>query len=107
MNISPKRDVDGAQILIRCMQMVELDNKLEKNQQPGDATKAPKYGQTEMMDSEMPKLDIKIGEHEVTSDGHRIMKDGEIQTIKIDKNKRNLQVAIINEQSKVEKDIND
>ena len=35
MNISPKRDVDGAQILIRCMQMVEIDNKLEKNQQPG------------------------------------------------------------------------
>ena len=106
MNISPKRDVDGAQILIRCMQMVEIDNKLEKNQQPGDATKAPKYGQTEMMDSEMPKLDIKIGQHEVTSDGHRIMENGEIQTIKIDENKRKLQVARIKEQNNEEKDRN-
>ncbi len=82
MNVNP---VEGNKIIINCSGIQAKDNKLEKGQKNGDATKVISYASVEILDIQMPTIDSKVSTHEV----------------KIDKEKskrRQIQLAIMKEQ---------
>lgn len=100
MNTSPKRDIESTKTVISFMAMAALENTLKKGQKNGDATKAIANASLEVTDIQMPKIDAKVGEHEVSLDGYRKLPDGQRDKIKINKKDREMQLARIAEQNK-------
>ena len=91
MNISPKRDIEGAAI-------APLTNTLDKEQKNGDGTKVIASGEFSIVRSEVPVIDTKTENNIVTSDGRRQLADGTIMKINISDKRRDLQKAIMVEQ---------
>lgn len=87
-----RTNVDGVQAKIVCMNMLALENKLEKGQKNGDATKVITSGEISEMNVLMPSIDTKVTTHEVKS-------TKEMET------RRKLQKAIIREQTASREDI--
>lgn len=98
MNTSPRTDVKGAKTLITCMTMQANQNKLEKGQKTGDATKAISKGKIEVVGIQMPIVEMQVSTHEVNPEGFRILPNGEIERTKINKKDREMQLARIAEQ---------
>lgn len=98
MNISPKRDIEGAKTDITVMAIVPLTNTLDKEQKNGDGTKVIASGEFSIVRSEVPVIDTKTENNIVTSDGRRQLADGTIMKINISDKRRDLQKAIMVEQ---------
>ena len=91
MNISPKRDIEGAKTDITVMAIAPLTNTLDKEQKNGDGTKVIASGEFSIVRSEVPVIDTKTENNIVTS-------DGTIMKINISDKRRDLQKAIMVEQ---------
>jgi hypothetical protein len=98
MNISPKRDIEGAKTDITVMAIAPLTNTLDKEQKNGDGTKVVASGEFAIVRSEVPVIDTKTENNIVTSDGRRQLADGTIMKINMNEKRRELQKAIIAEQ---------
>ncbi|MFQ9264577.1 MAG: hypothetical protein ACLR44_05740 [Clostridia bacterium] len=98
MNISPKRDIEGAKTDITVMAIAPLTNTLDKEQKNGDGTKVVASGEFAIVRSEVPVIDTKTENNIVTSDGRRQLADGTIMKINISDKRRDLQKAIMVEQ---------
>ena len=98
MNISPKRDIEGAKTDITVMAIAPLTNTLDKEQKNGDGTKVIASGEFSIVRSEVPVIDTKTENKIVTSDGRRQLADGTIMKINISDKRRDLQKAIMVEQ---------
>lgn len=98
MNISPKRDIEGAKTDITVMAIAPLTNTLDKEQKNGDGTKVIASGEFSIVRSEVPVIDTKTENNIVTSDGRRQLADGTIMKINMNEKRRELQKAIIAEQ---------
>ena len=98
MNISPKRDIEGAKTDITVMAIAPLTNTLDKEQKNGDGTKVIASGEFSIVRSEAPVIDTKTENNIVTSDGRRQLADGTIMKINISDKRRDLQKAIMVEQ---------
>ena len=98
MNISPKRDIEGAKTDISVMAIAPLTNTLDKEQKNGDGTKVIASGEFSIVRSEVPVIDTKTENNIVTSDGRRQLADGTIMKINISDKRRDLQKAIMVEQ---------
>lgn len=98
MNISPKKDIEGANADITVMAIAPITNKLEKDQKNGDGTKVIASGEFLIVRSEVPVIDTKTESNIVTSDGRRQLADGTIMKVNVSSKRRELQKAIINEQ---------
>jgi hypothetical protein len=98
MNISPKRDIEGAKTDITVMAIAPLTNTLDKEQKNGDGTKVIASGEFSIVRSEVPVIDTKTENNIVTSDGRRQLADGTIMKISISDKRRDLQKAIMVEQ---------
>ena len=98
MNISPKRDIEGAKPDITVMAIAPLTNTLDKEQKNGDGTKVIASGEFSIVRSEVPVIDTKTENNIVTSDGRRQLADGTIMKINISDKRRDLQKAIMVEQ---------
>ena len=98
MNISPKRDIEGAKTDITVMAIAPLTNTLDKEQKNGDGTKVIASGEFSIVRSEVPVIDTKTENNIVTSDGRRQLADGTIMKINISDKRRDLQKAIMVEQ---------
>ena len=98
MNISPKRDIEGAKTDITVMAIAPLTNTLDKEQKNGDGTKVIASGEFSIVRSEVPVIDTKTENNIVTSDGRRQLADGTIMKINISDKRRDLQKAIMAEQ---------
>lgn len=98
MNISPKRDIEGAKTDITVMGIAPLTNTLDKEQKNGDGTKVIASGEFSIVRSEVPVIDTKTENNIVTSDGRRQLADGTIMKINISDKRRDLQKAIMVEQ---------
>ena len=98
MNISPKRDIEGAKTDITVMAIAPLTNTLDKEQKNGDGTKVIASGEFAIVRSEVPVIDTKTENNMVTSDGRRQLADGTIMKINISDKRRDLQKAIMVEQ---------
>ena len=98
MNTSPRKDIEGAKTIITCMAMEAMENKLEKGQKNGDATKVLASGGIEVVGIEMPTIDTELKTHEVNPEGFRVLPNGEIERVKINKKDREMQLARIAEQ---------
>lgn len=62
MNVNP---VEGNKIIINCSNIQAKDNKLEKGQKNGDATKVISYASVEIIDMQLPTIDSKVSTHDV------------------------------------------
>ncbi|MFR0921612.1 MAG: hypothetical protein ACLSG7_00580 [Clostridia bacterium] len=98
MNISPKRDIEGAKTDITVMAIAPLTNTLDKEQKNGDGTKVIASREFSIVRSEVPVIDTKTENNIVTSDGRRQLADGTIMKINISDKRRDLQKAIMVEQ---------
>ena len=98
MNISPKRDIEGAKTDITVMAIAPLTNTLDKEQKNGDGTKVVASGEFAIVRSEVPVIDTNTENNIVTSDGRRQLADGTIMKINISDKRRDLQKAIMVEQ---------
>ena len=98
MNISPKRDIEGAKTDITVMAIAPLTNTLDKEQKNGDGTKVIASREFPIVRSEVPVIDTKTENNIVTSDGRRQLADGTIMKINISDKRRDLQKAIMVEQ---------
>ena len=98
MNISPKRDIEGAKTDITVMAIAPLTNTLDKEQKNGAGTKVIASGEFSIVRSEVPVIDTKTENNIVTSDGRRQLADGTIMKINISDKRRDLQKAIMVEQ---------
>ena len=83
MNISPKRDIEGAKTDITVMAIAPLTNTLDKEQKNGDGTKVIASGEFSIVRSEVPVIDTKTENNIVTSDGRRQLADGTIMKIRM------------------------
>lgn len=104
MNISPKKDMEGAKTVISVMAISALTNTLSKGQENGDATKVEASGKLEIVNEQTPVIDTKFEKHMVDSSGRRQLPDGEIMKIDMNKDRRKLQKAIIVEQEEQNKE---
>ena len=98
MNISPKRDIEGAKTDITVMAIAPLTNTLDKEQKNGDGTKVIASREFSIVRSEVPVIDTKTENNIVTSDWRRQLADGTIMKINISDKRRDLQKAIMVEQ---------
>ena len=104
MNISPRKDMEGAKTVISVMAISALTNTLSKGQENGDATKVEASGKLEIVNEQTPVIDTKFEKHMVDSNGRRQLPDGEIMKIDMNKDRRKLQKAIIVEQEEQNKE---
>lgn len=104
MNISPKKDMEGAKTVISVMAISALTNTLSKGQENGDATKVEASGKLEIVNEQTPVIDTNFESHMVDSNGRRHLPDGEIMKIDMKKDRRELQKAIIAEQEEQNKE---
>ena len=102
MNISPKKDIEASkEFNITCIVMQPLENKLEKGNKIGDATKVSSNGSLEITDINMPNIDSKVETNIVNAkEGYRIGEDGKKQKVTISKDRVELYEAILDEQEK-------
>ena len=98
MNISPKRDIEGAKTDITVMAIAPLTNTLDKEQKNGDGTKVIASREFSIVRSEVPVIDTKTENNIVTSDRRTQLADGTIMKINISDKRRDLQKAIMVEQ---------
>ena len=98
MNTSPRRNIEGARTVITYMAMKALESQLEKGQKNGDATKVVTSGELESINDLTPRIETSAETHIVSDEGYRISSKGEKTNIKIDKRRRQLQLAIMREQ---------
>lgn len=101
MNSNPKRsDVEGIKTIIACMAMTALENKLEKGQKDGDATKVTMNGGLEVTSIEMPSIDAKVEGYEINSEGIRKLSNGKTNRTSrnIGEEDRKMHLARIREQ---------
>lgn len=63
MNVNP---IKGNKIIINCSNIQTKDNKLEKGQKSGDATKVSSYASVDTVDMQIPTIDSKVSTHEVS-----------------------------------------
>ena len=61
MNISPRKDMEGAKTVISVMAISALTNTLSKGQENGDATKVEASGKLEIVNEQTPVIDTKFG----------------------------------------------
>ena len=104
MNISPKRDIEGAKTDITVMAIAPLTNTLDKEQKNGDGTKVIASREFSIVNEQTPVIDTKFEKHMVDSNGRRQLPDGEIMKIDMNKDRRKLQKAIIVEQEEQNKE---
>ena len=104
MNISPRKDMEGAKTVISVMAISALTNTLSKGQENGDATKVEASGKLEIVNEQTPVIDTKFEKHMVDSSGRRQLPDGEIMKIDMNKDRRKLQKAITAEQEEQKKE---
>ena len=104
MNMSPNKDIEGAKTVISVMAISALTNTLSKGQENGDATKVESSGKLEIVNEQTPVIDTKFERHMMDSNGRRQLSDGEIMKIDINKKRRELQKAIIEEQENKNKE---
>ena len=91
MNVSPEKNIEGANTEIAVMAIAPITNKLDKNQKNGDATKIKASGELEIVRADVPVIDSKTENHIVNSDGKRQLPTGEIMKISANKDRRKLQ----------------
>ena len=103
MNVSPKKNIEGAKTDIAVMAIAPITNKLEKDQKNGDATKVRASGELVIVREEVPVIDTKTENHIVSSDGRRQFADGTIMKVEESKKRREMQKAIIVEQQEQNK----
>ena len=104
MNVSPEKNIEGANTEIAVMAIAPITNKLDKNQKNGDATKIKSSGELEIVRADVPVIDSKTENHIVNSEGKRQLPTGEIMKIDMNKDRRKLQKAIIVEQEEQNKE---
>ncbi len=100
MNVSPEKNIEGANTEIAVMAIAPITNKLDKNQKNGDATKIKSSGELEIVRADVPVIDSKTENHIVNSEGKRQLPTGEIMKISASKERRKLHKSILAEQAK-------
>ncbi len=98
MNISPRRNFEGAKTDITVMSIKPITNTLNKDQKSGDATEVRASGELLIVRDQIPVIDTKTENNLVNSEGKRQLADGNIMKADISKERRELQKAIISEQ---------
>ena len=99
MNVSPEKNIEGANTEIAVMAIAPITNKLDKDQKNGDATKIKASGELEIVRADVPVIDSKTENHIVNSDGKRQLPTGEIMKISANKDRRKLHKSILAEQA--------
>ena len=58
MNVSPEKNIEGANTEIAVMAIAPITNKLDKDQKNGDATKIKASGELEIVRADVPVLSL-------------------------------------------------